>query len=208
MYFDLMRPTRFIMIAALAIVASCGGKNEQSDASVSDAFGGANFGAPCATAVDCPGGMCADTPSGGICSSTCDGVCPEGFNCRLRDVGGELQSICVPQLFDYCTSCNTDAQCSGGVCVELGGTKACLAECPHRGSCPTGYTCGSDPTGQHIGSFCVPLTGTCSCTVAEQGQVRTCTKTNAKGTCRGVETCDADFGGWVECSALDASDES
>jgi hypothetical protein len=98
---DLMGTWRHIVLAvSLGIVAACGGPNAQPDATLADAFGGANFGAPCRTAEDCPGGMCADTPGGGVCSSSCDGNCPEGFNCRLRDVGGELQSICVPQLFD------------------------------------------------------------------------------------------------------------
>jgi len=209
-----MRALRHIVLGvalgfALAFIAACGNSGSgRPDATVSDAFGGANFGSPCRTAEDCPGGMCAETPSGGICSSTCDGTCPEGFNCRVRDNAGTLESICVPQLFDYCTACNSDSACNGGVCVDLDGTKACLAECPHQGSCPTGYTCGTDPSGQHIGSFCVPLTGTCGCTVADQGQVRTCTKTNALGTCRGIETCDADLGGWVDCSALDATTES
>jgi hypothetical protein len=217
MYVDLMRAivhtarhtVRYLVLGcALAMVAACGNSSGgKADATTSDAFGGANFGSPCRTADDCPGGMCAETPSGGICSSTCDGTCPEGFNCRVRDNAGTLESICVPQLFDYCTACNSDAQCNGGVCVDLDGTKACLAECPHQGSCPTGYTCGTDPSGQHIGSFCVPLTGTCACTVADQGQVRTCTKTNGLGTCRGVESCDADLGGWINCSALDATTE-
>jgi hypothetical protein len=199
---------RRYLVVVFTLLAACGSGNEQIDAQRIDSFGGANFGTQCTTSDDCPGGFCVDTASGGVCTTECSGTCPEGWNCRIREQAGELPSICVPQQFDYCTPCTTDAQCGGGVCVELGGTSACLAECPLRGSCPTGYTCGSDPSGTHVGSYCVPLTGTCTCTVAEQNQVRTCTKTSAFGTCRGVETCDADFGGWIDCTAADAVAET
>jgi hypothetical protein len=202
-----MAVTRHLFVLALAVVAGCGSSNKQIDATVSDTFGGANFGSPCGTAADCPGGECAETLTGGVCTTACLASCPEGWTCIVRDEGGELQSLCMPQKFDYCTPCTADSQCAGGVCVDVGGTSACLAECPLRGTCPTGYSCGSDPTGMHDGSYCIPLTGTCSCTVAEQNQVRTCTKMTASGTCRGLETCDADKGGWVNCTANDAANE-
>jgi hypothetical protein len=203
-----MTRTVYILVCIALAALGCGSSNETHDAAIADTFGGPSFGAHCGTADDCTGGFCVDTPSGGVCTYACDGACPEGFSCRLRDLGGELQSICVPQQFDYCTACTSDAQCSGGVCVDLGGTSACLAQCPLKGKCPTGYSCGPDPSGEHAGSYCIPLTATCSCTVAEQGQVRTCTKTNAFGTCRGIETCDADHGGWIGCTAVDATAES
>lgn len=197
----------FAFAFALVAALGCGSSNDNIDAAIADTFGGPSFGVHCETSSDCTGGFCVDTPSGGLCTYACDGECPEGWDCRLRDLAGELQSICVPRQFDYCTACTSDAQCSGGVCVNLGGTSACLAECPFHGTCPTGYSCGSDPSGQHAGSYCIPMTSTCSCTVAEQNQVRTCTKTNAFGSCRGIETCDADHGGWIDCTAVDAVPE-
>jgi hypothetical protein len=204
-----MTATRLhILVVALALVAACGSDKKVVDAPVIDSFGGANFGSPCQTAADCPGGMCAQTLTGGVCTTSCTDSCPEGWSCLVRDNGGDLQSICMPQRFDYCTPCTEDAQCAGGVCVDLGGVKACLAECPFHATCPTGYSCGTDPTGQHDGSYCLPLTGTCTCTVAQQNQVRTCTTTDSFGTCRGLETCDADKGGWVNCSAIMATTES
>jgi len=198
---------RLVLLIALA---ACGSPQDQTDAAPpSDTFGGANFGEHCTTADDCPGGLCVDAPTGSVCTTACEGTnCPEGWDCRLRDLGGDLQSICVPQQFDYCTACTDDLQCSGGVCVVVGGASACLAECPFHGTCPTGYTCGTDPTGKHVGNYCIPLTGTCSCTVTEQNQVRTCTKSNSVGTCRGVETCDADNGGWINCSAATPTAET
>ena len=204
----ILRRLPWLFVLALVASAGCGSPGEQRDAAVTDTFGGPNLGVHCSTSDDCPGGFCVEAPSGDVCTYACDGACPDGWDCRLRDLGGELQSICVPQQFDYCTACTSDAQCSGGVCVNLGGTSACLAECPFHGTCPTGYTCGSDPSGQHAGSYCIPQTMTCSCTVAEQNQVRTCTKTNAFGSCRGIETCDADFGGWIGCTAADAAAET
>ena len=204
-----MTTTRhLLLLLALALVAGCGSSSRPVDASVADAFGGANFGSPCQSAADCPGGECADTRTGGVCTTTCTDACPEGWSCVVRDAGSGLQSLCMPQQFDYCTPCTEDAQCAGGVCVDVGGTSACLAECPLHGTCPTGYSCGADPSGTHDGSYCIPLTGTCSCTVAQQNQVRTCTKTDTYGTCRGVETCDADNGGWVSCTAAAATTET
>jgi hypothetical protein len=195
------------VVAAIAFAVGCASSSEQVDALKIDSFGGPNFGAHCATSDECAGGFCVDAPTGSVCTYSCDGACPEGWNCRLHELDGELKSICLPQQFDFCTACTSDIQCSGGVCVDIGGMSACLAECPFHGTCPTGYTCGSDPSGVHVGSYCIPMTGTCSCTVAEQNQVRTCTKTNALGSCRGVETCDADNGGWVNCSAASATAE-
>ncbi|MGE5186713.1 MAG: MopE-related protein [Acidobacteriota bacterium] len=196
------------LVLVLALAAGCGSDHKAVDASVADSFGGANFGSPCVTAADCPGGLCAATLTGGVCTAPCTDSCPEGWSCLVRDNGGDLQSICMPQRFDYCTPCTEDAQCAGGVCVNLDGTSSCLAECPFHATCPTGYSCGTDPSGQHDGSYCIPLTGTCTCTVAEQNQVRTCTTTDASGTCRGLETCDADKGGWVNCSAAMAVAET
>ena len=113
MHLDLtmmIRTLAFAFVLAL-VAAACGSSQEQIDAAVADTFGGPNFGAHCGTAEDCAGGFCVDTPSGGVCTYSCDGACPEGWDCRLRDLAGELESICVPQQFDYCTACTSDAQC-------------------------------------------------------------------------------------------------
>ncbi len=205
-----MRPVLAVVTLALALVA-CGGGSDRPDAGLgdggTDALSGPELGAHCETSDDCGTGFCVATPTGNVCTYSCERGCPEEWDCRVREVAGTLASVCLPRQFDYCTPCTTDAQCSGGVCVNLDGTSACLAECPFRGTCPTGYTCGADPSGENQGLYCIPQTGTCACTVAEQGQVRTCTIANSFGTCRGVETCDADFGGWVSCSAATAQAE-
>src|SRR5207253_3399491 len=111
-------------------------------------------------------------------------------------------SVCVPPAFELCTPCSANQQCGGGVCVTLGGEGFCLPQCPFEGSCPQGYSCGPDPTGANEGQFCVPMTKACTCTSgAQQGQLRTCSKTNGQGTCRGLETCDPNLGGRMGCTA-------
>src|SRR5206468_4174724 len=113
-----------------------------------------------------------------VCTAECTAGCPPSWQCHATPVGGQQKSICVPPVFQLCTSCTVAAQCGDGVCVTLGGAGFCLPHCPFEGSCPQGYTCGPDPTGANAGDFCVPVTSTCTCTAGgDEGQLRTCSKT-------------------------------
>src|SRR6185369_11937162 len=117
---------------------------------------GPHFGETCQTSQDCaPNGYCVETGSNHVCTYGCDAGCPEGWNCRVIDVGGTLASLCAPQKFDFCKPCSADINCNGGICVHLDdNTGYCLPQCPFEGECPTGYSCKVDPSGTHQGNYC------------------------------------------------------
>ena len=206
-----------LIVILLVVVAACGpGGSGDPDGAVVD--GGAadalvppdafneNLGQPCDTADDCPGGYCVDGPQGAdVCTYPCTDGCPDGWSCRVTDVGGDLVSVCLPVVVEVCAPCTDDDQCAGGVCIVLDGEGWCLASC-FESACPGGFDCEEDPTGDHPGSFCIPETGSCSCSAENEGAMRTCSVTNAVGTCYGFEVCDAALG-WTGCDAPTASDE-
>ncbi|MBL9017638.1 MAG: hypothetical protein JNL83_25840, partial [Myxococcales bacterium] len=201
---------------ALAIalaLAACGPSNNNQDAGPGSDGPPADaslFGTECQTDSDCPNGYCVDGFGGQVCTFECTapGGCPQNWDCRTTPVDGNPVSVCVPPAFELCTPCSADAQCGAGVCVSLGGEGYCLPQCPFEGSCPQGYSCGPDPSGMNEGQYCVPMTSACTCTSGAQlGQLRTCTKANAIGTCRGLETCDPSAGGWMGCTAPSAAAE-
>ncbi|HVV83426.1 MAG TPA: MopE-related protein, partial [Kofleriaceae bacterium] len=206
-------------LAALAVAlaaTACGpsgatpGDGGPGDAGVVDATAidaiGPDLGSPCSAPADCPGGYCVESPAGGVCTYQCDHTCPPGWECRITDVGGELVSVCEPGAFEVCTHCEGDDDCGAGDCVQLEGAGYCLPQCFEH-SCPPGYTCTDDPTGTHPGDeLCVPDSQSCSCNAQNAGAVRTCTRSNAIGTCTGFESCDP-VHGWVGCSAADAAPE-
>jgi hypothetical protein len=207
-----------LRILVLVVFAACGPSSSgtvdsgglQTDAPpyMPDAFGGPNFGQLCTTSNDCgPGGYCVESQNGNICTYGCDQGCPDYYHCRATDIAGELVSLCLPLRFDFCKPCTGDAACDGGICVQLEGAGYCLPPCPFEGTCPSGYSCGTDPTDTHQGSYCVPNTGSCTCNAMTDGQIRSCENMNAVGTCSGLETCNADAGGWSACTAGTASTE-
>jgi hypothetical protein len=207
-----------VVVLSALVAGACGPSSGKPDAGngnldgnglAIDAFGGPKFGEECTTSDDCkPDGFCVEGSGHDVCTYGCDAGCPEGWNCRATDVAGSQVSLCVPQKFDFCKPCTADLQCNGGVCVQLDGEGFCLPDCPFEGSCPTGYTCKADPSGVHTEhDYCVPDTGSCSCTADQAGQVRTCENTNAAGTCYGLETCMPNSGGWSGCTATTAGTE-
>ncbi len=205
---------RTLLLITLVACASsnnkpdAGGDNPDGSGLPVDAFGGPSFGELCTTSDQCQaGGYCVDGANDDVCTYGCDAGCPEGWNCRVTDVAGQLVSLCMPQKFDFCKPCTEDIQCNGGVCVQLDGEGYCLADCPFEGSCPNGYTCNPDPTNEHTGNYCVPDTGSCTCNAQFEGQVRTCQTMNGAGTCYGLETCMPNNGGWTGCTATTASTE-
>ncbi|MCW5809207.1 MAG: hypothetical protein KIT31_43030, partial [Deltaproteobacteria bacterium] len=209
--------SRALMIAMLVAVG-CG-----PTANAPDAGGGTDGGkpdaptpgGPCGTTSECPTGQyCAQSPSGNLCTYRCDmgaaNPCPPGWGCRVTSIDGEQVSVCLPPQFDLCTSCTDDSKCQNGACINYGGESSCLPACGGGElGCPPGFDCAADPTGQHAGLFCVPQTGSCTCTsAADDGMVRTCSTTNGFGTCLGLETCRPAQGGWVGCSAPTAAAEA
>ena len=99
---------------------------------------------------------------------------------------------CIDQPDVACLPCETDAQCFGGSCADLGDSKACVAPCVTDNECSSGFVCD--------GSFCLPKSGSCDCTQATEGVKKFCSKQTEFGTCVGFETCNPAIG-WTSCDA-------
>ncbi len=164
------------------------------------------FGAPCQGNVDCFSGWCVEGKQGFVCTKTCQESCPDGFDCKGVAAGADVVFLCLPRVLKLCAPCQQDFQCNGGACLLLDGERQCGFVCEAEEECPSGYTCGADPEGLREGSFCQPVTGSCSCTPDFDGGQRTCVVESEVGSCMGVETCDAEVG-WVGCTATAATAE-
>jgi len=95
-----------------------------------------------------------------------------------------------------CLACNSDTECLGSKCVLVDGQKRCAIPC-EEGSCQEGTVCTE--VGES-GSFCLPPSGSCECTVATSGTKRSCSNGNEFGSCFGFETCNP-ASGWSPCDA-------
>lgn len=159
------------------------------------------FGAPCDSNEDCDSGFCIEGPEGSVCTKTCVEDCPDNWTCRSMQIGSDLVSVCIPQAASLCKPCRLDTQCSGGLCLDIGGSTFCSYPCVSN-DCPDGYEC-TDIEGiedEDQAKQCLPKTGACDCNTALDGVKQPCVITNEFGTCLGFERCDANQG-WVECSA-------
>ncbi|MCA9603951.1 MAG: hypothetical protein KC619_00020, partial [Myxococcales bacterium] len=186
--------------------AGVGADAALGDASLPDAGPPAATGSPCGSNAECESGYCVDAAgTGGVCTRECGDGCPADQSCRDVDVGGETRRLCVPLLGDHCVRCASDAECVGGACLLVDGTRHCAPSCTSDAACPTGYAC--TPSSEREGSFCQPVSGSCSCDAAMAGATRTCLNENAIGTCWGEQTCDAATG-WSACTAREATEET
>jgi len=160
----------------------------------------------------------------GMCGNSCEGKIPfadvvvcdatkETPQCVVTEChAGYYQAsetLCLPQISNLCIPCVEDENCgsTGDLCLELIDGSFCGRDCT-QGSvfgegCPEGYLC------QDLGEGakqCIPQSGSCDCTPANEGIHRVCAKENEFGTCMGTETCDATLG-WVNCTAKTPANE-
>ncbi|MCC6620924.1 MAG: hypothetical protein IT385_06700, partial [Deltaproteobacteria bacterium] len=155
----------------------------------------------------------------GTCGNDCADRIPHGVGaCAVEDGAAPVCVVASCDL-DYiminrfqcalppdtsCQPCGDDDDCYGGSCVRLDGQDVCVTPCgDEAGACGIGYACEEIATGVER---CMPVTDSCVCSAATDGALRTCSLTNAAGTCFGVETCDAAVG-WSGCSADEPADE-
>ncbi len=137
----------------------------------------------------------------------CTADCPTGFDCLPASFPDGDVTLCIPATGRLCAPCSSDAECPGQACLTLDGAGACATACAVPTDCPIGYTCAPDATSVHTGSFCQPVTQSCSCSAELAGATRSCSNVNALGTCWGTQTCAAATG-WSACSASTAIAES
>ena len=124
-----------------------------------------------------------------------DAMCSGGDDCNDLNVdinpGGTGVFGCPSPS---CSTCDINEDCGdGNRCILLDNEMVCAANCSVYGTCPEGYTCSS---GQ-----CIPTSGSCKCLPTDDGNERSCSVSNAYGTCIGIQTCDASTG-WTICTAL------
>jgi hypothetical protein len=170
------------------------------------------FGELCVTNDECASGYCLPDLGGAFCSQRCEDACPTGWACRqVADPRGGAAPVglCVVDRLRLCQGCVGDDDCNpsgGDRCLDVAGSRACGRDCTYE-ACPTGYAC-TDAPGPAGGSTrqCLPLSGTCACTEASQGQLRGCVRENLLGACSGQEIC-AFPDGWSECSAAEPTAE-
>ena len=166
-------------------------------------------------------GTYVDDENCGSCGLSCTGAIPNATAQCVALPGGSARCevaqcadgyfpasplTCLPASDTSCLACTSDASCPtpGDRCLTLDGGKFCGRDCSAgnahgtpAGQCPSGYACTAVEGGA---DQCEPISGSCTCLAADDGENRTCARSTASGTCFGVETCDpAD--GWGGCTA-------
>ncbi len=207
--------TRIWSVVVIVVACGCGADaRPDSDAREADAtevdarIGTGRFGDACTSHLECLESYCVEPTggAGGVCSRVCTADCPTGFDCLPASFPQGDVSLCIPATGRLCAPCSADAECPGQACLNLDGAGACATACSVSTDCPTGYLCAPDATSAHPGSFCQPVTQSCSCTAELTGASRSCSNVNALGTCWGTQTCAGT--GWSACSAATAIAES
>ncbi len=200
-----MSPRRILALPFLALLmglplAGCDCGNQKVSITLK------KEGDPCAGDDQCETGLCNGTPKGSpVCRKSCTAGCNFADICTSAgSPDGGTRFVCVPDEGGLCASCNGPSECAywADQCVKVDGKSVCGRDCSFDGQCPTGYVCSDPPdvSGKPAPRQCVPKTGTCECTPAHAGAKRSCSNSNALGTCTGLESCDPDAG-WTGCTA-------
>ena len=195
--------------ASVPAAETCDGVDNDCDGTVDEGFaltvgGTLKYGLSAAHCGVC-NYACPSVPNGTV---ECDGTqaipacvvtsCAPGYY-----VHAGVACLALPEAV-LCSPCETDDDCvvPGNLCLpEPAGGAFCGQDCGDTSvfgsSCPDGFVCGPAGGGQQ----CRPVSGTCTCTT--EGQVQTCSKSNAFGACVGTQTCTlvGASPGWSACGA-------
>jgi MYXO-CTERM domain-containing protein len=106
-------------------------------------------GDTCVSDADCIAGVCVAPPGGTPrCVEACsaEGACAESFVC--------VDGSCWPGTMRPGDPCAAPEDfCEGGLCVDVGGTLACVSACADVGDCNSGTSCVAGPDGAGV---CAP----------------------------------------------------
>jgi hypothetical protein len=170
-----------------------------------------NFNQKCNDNDDCPNGYCIEGPFGKVCTVSCVNLCPPGWSCQPIDLGGpDTEYICVPDYFDLCEPCIKSEDCGAAsdYCIPVGSEGTfCGLSCTADNDCPEGYGCNGISVGNTTIKQCLPVTGSCSCNLANTGLVKNCKLENNDGACPGQMVC-LGLDGWSDCDAADPAPET
>ncbi|TNF29175.1 MAG: hypothetical protein EP329_16280, partial [Deltaproteobacteria bacterium] len=155
-------------------------------------------GDPCVIGAECASGLCTPTASGGVCTESCTGSCPEGFVCGPADASASAR-VCWHLTAAACQPCMEDAECqlagqTANACVSYGAAGSfCALPCGDGGACADGYSCSD--------GHCLKDDGQCACNAAGvlAGAATSCTVDNDEGSCAGSRRCTA--AGLTRCDA-------
>ena len=170
------------------------------------------FGAPCVDNGDCASGFCVTGPEDKyVCTKLCLDECPAGWLCKgAPQTEPDVLFICIFGVVNPCQTCVYDEECGGFLdkCTAIGsqGQTYCTQHCDQNAGCPDGYEC-SPPESGASSQQCLPVTGSCECTVELDQTSRTCEAKNQHGLCTGTELCDGPDG-WVGCTAATPAPEA
>src|SRR5262245_11342102 len=94
---------RAVVGIACAIAFGCGTSPRLTDDGGTGPFpdtlsNAGEFGEPCTMHTDCKTGYCVEPAggAGGVCSRTCDGDCPAGYDCLSVTFPNAPVQLCVP----------------------------------------------------------------------------------------------------------------
>lgn len=185
----------WILVGCMLSSLGCGDLTVQS--TTSDDIASSKLsqaGDPCGTDDECEIGKCVDGPQGMECAQPCDETCPAAWECE--DVEGFPGKLCVFVAVQICQPCVTGDACGGvlDACRSVGDDDAlfCTKFCDANAPCPEGFSCDD--------TQCIPLSGSCTCTVELNGETRPCEAVTSFGTCGGSQTCQG-ADGWNVCDA-------
>ncbi len=131
------------------------------------------FYCPCETNTQCESSYCVPVDEADVarrCTRTCQDACPNGWDCRGLESGGDPVFVCQPPINTLCKPCTEGSQCEllGAQCVAFADGQFCGRDCQaDANSCPTDYGCTEveNELGLTIGYQCTPTSGSCNCPV-------------------------------------------
>ncbi len=132
---------------------------------VDEQAGGGAIGDPCnGQQGACQDGLfCVSGGAGNpFCTRSCNGECPDGWDCTAVNFNGQRSQICLPGngggaggMAGFGDACQSNNDCRVGFCISDGQRAFCSQTCNNDQDCPDGGQCAAVQGG---GGACIPGT--------------------------------------------------